>query len=101
MPYDALPTKVCSLKITRTVSSTISIRPSPWRFRTLWELISSWLSMIVSKNPATHAEAEAAMERTHKWLERCKLAHARTDRQSLFGIVQGSIYEDLREASSK
>jgi queuine tRNA-ribosyltransferase len=53
------------------------------------------------KNPATHAEAEAAMERTHKWLERCKLAHARTDRQSLFGIVQGSIYEDLREASSK
>jgi queuine tRNA-ribosyltransferase len=53
------------------------------------------------KNPATHPEAKAAMERTHIWLERCLEAHARPEDQSLFGIVQGSVYEDLRETSAK
>ena len=37
-----------------------------------------------------------ANERTVRWLERCKLAHARTDEQSLFGIVQGGTDELLR-----
>ena len=53
------------------------------------------------KNPATHAEAQAAMERTHRWLAKCVEHHQRPEDQSLFGIVQGSIYEDLREASAK
>ncbi|MBX9571654.1 MAG: tRNA guanosine(34) transglycosylase Tgt [Candidatus Obscuribacterales bacterium] len=53
------------------------------------------------KNPATHEEAKAAMERTHRWLEVCINAHARKSDQALFGIVQGSIYEDLREESAR
>lgn len=53
------------------------------------------------KNPATRDEARAAMERTHRWLEVCIDAHARTADQALFGIVQGSIYEELRTESAR
>lgn len=53
------------------------------------------------KNPATHAEAQAAMERTHRWLELCLKNHSRPQEQSLFGIVQGSTYEDLRTESAR
>jgi len=53
------------------------------------------------KNPATHAQAKAAMERTHNWLAACIDSHKRPNDQALFGIIQGSTYEDLREASAK
>ncbi|MCM1546303.1 MAG: tRNA guanosine(34) transglycosylase Tgt [Clostridiales bacterium] len=43
----------------------------------------------------THEQAEAAMNRTHKWLERCVKAKTRAD-QALFPIVQGNFYADLR-----
>jgi queuine tRNA-ribosyltransferase len=52
------------------------------------------------KNPATHEDARAAMERTHRWLETCIGAHERPSEQSLFGIVQGSMFEDLRRESA-
>ena len=52
------------------------------------------------KNPATYQEARAAMERTHKWLERCLEAHSRPCEQALFGIVQGAVHEDLRRESA-
>ena len=45
--------------------------------------------------------ALAAMRRTHNWAERCKAAHTNTDKQSLFGIVQGGMFEDLRVTSAK
>lgn len=48
------------------------------------------------KNPATRNEAREAMERTHRWLEVCVKEHCRKDEQALFGIVQGSTYDDLR-----
>jgi len=41
-----------------------------------------------------------ALARTHRWAERCKTAHARPD-QALFGIVQGGIFPDLRQASAQ
>ncbi len=41
------------------------------------------------------------MERTHKFLEKCVVAHTNSQTQALFGIVQGSIYEDLRIESAK
>jgi tRNA-guanine transglycosylase len=40
-----------------------------------------------------------AMERTHRWAERCLAARRRPD-QALFGIVQGGAYRDLRERSA-
>lgn len=52
------------------------------------------------KNPATHDEAKAAMLRTHRWLEICAESHARDD-QALFGIIQGSMFEDLRAESAR
>jgi queuine tRNA-ribosyltransferase len=52
------------------------------------------------KNPASYEQARTAMERTHRWLEACVKAHQRFQDQALFGIVQGSIYEDLREISA-
>ncbi len=47
-----------------------------------------------------HAKRLAeAHDRTVRWLDRCMDAHARTDEQALFGIVQGGIDLDLRRAS--
>ncbi len=40
-----------------------------------------------------------AMERTHRWAERCIKAKRRKD-QVLFGIVQGGIHPELRERSA-
>jgi queuine tRNA-ribosyltransferase len=51
------------------------------------------------KNPCTHEEAVASMERTHRWLAVCAEKHARPRDQALFGIVQGSMFEDLRKQS--
>ena len=50
--------------------------------------------------PSDHAYTRAAMDRTHRWAERCKDAHTRKD-QALFGIVQGGMYKDLRIESAK
>lgn len=40
-----------------------------------------------------------AMERTHRWAERCLAAKTRSD-QALFGIVQGGINAEMRAESS-
>ncbi len=48
--------------------------------------------------PATREAAERSLDLTLRWAARSKTAHARGagDRQALFGIVQGGIFEDLR-----
>ena len=50
--------------------------------------------------PCTYEEAKTAMERTHRWLERCFKAHTRDD-QALFPIVQGAFFDDLRQESAR
>ncbi|MEE9446534.1 MAG: tRNA guanosine(34) transglycosylase Tgt [Arenicellales bacterium] len=47
--------------------------------------------------PATHTEAETSMELSLRWAERCKAAYQ--GEGTLFGIVQGGMYEDLRVKS--
>lgn len=47
-----------------------------------------------------YAQAKAAMERTLRWLERCKQSHV-NGKQMLFPIVQGNMFEDLRIESVK
>jgi len=42
-----------------------------------------------------------ANERTVRWLERCKAAHARPDEQALFGIVQGGTDLERRAWSAE
>ncbi|MBD2088409.1 tRNA guanosine(34) transglycosylase Tgt [Microcoleus sp. FACHB-1515] len=50
--------------------------------------------------PATREAVERATSRTVRWLERCIQAHQRSD-QALFGIVQGGVYADLRQACAR
>ena len=40
-----------------------------------------------------------AMERTHRWAERCQRSHRR-EGQALYGIVQGGIFPELRRESA-
>jgi len=51
--------------------------------------------------PATYEYTRKSMERTTRWAVRCKDAHKNIEQQSLFGIVQGGMYKDLREQSAK
>jgi queuine tRNA-ribosyltransferase len=53
--------------------------------------------------PATREEAKASLELSMRWAERSKVAFARSAApgQALFGIVQGSVYPDLRERSAR
>ena len=50
---------------------------------------------------ATYEYTKQSMERTTRWAERCKKAHTTTDKQGLFGIIQGGFFEDLRKISAK
>ena len=52
--------------------------------------------------PATHEQAEKSMQLSMRWAARSKNAFAEYDAgigDALFGIVQGSVYEDLRHQS--
>lgn len=42
-----------------------------------------------------------SLERTTRWLKRCKDYHQDWERQSLFGIQQGGFFKDLRKQSSE
>ncbi|MCX5786372.1 MAG: tRNA guanosine(34) transglycosylase Tgt [Elusimicrobia bacterium] len=60
------------------------------------------------KNPATRAEAVDALEKTTRWAERAKKhfaekvkAYPHAKRPLLFGIIQGSIYPDLRATAAR
>lgn len=51
--------------------------------------------------PASYEYTEDSMKRTLRWLKRCKDYHKNTDKQNLFGIIQGGMCKDLREYSAK
>jgi len=51
--------------------------------------------------PCDFDYARKSMEMTTRWAKRCKQAHARPEDQALFGIVQGSVYPELRKESAK
>ena len=47
-------------------------------------------------HPATREYTENSIARTHRWLDRC-IKTWTNDKQALFGIIQGSTYDDLRK----
>lgn len=58
---------------------------------------------------SNHEDAQVAMERSVRWLDRCRIEferlliddpHAPTPQQALFPIVQGGIHPELRKASA-
>ena len=56
--------------------------------------------------PCEYGYARKSMELTHKWLTRCMTRMQETEpkygyEQSLFPIVQGSVYKDLRKESAE
>ncbi len=51
-----------------------------------------------TNHPATEEEARVSMELSLRWAERSKVAHGGHP-SALFGIVQGGMYEHLRDAS--
>lgn len=51
---------------------------------------------------ASYEYQKQAMERTHRWAKRCLTHHKKLGgSQSLFGIVQGGRFEDLRKESAQ
>lgn len=58
----------------------------------------------------SHGDMERAMDRTHRWLERCITEHTKLSDEAakngqnfqyLYGVVQGGTFLDLREASAR
>ena len=64
--------------------------------------IGSDIMMVLDQcipSTASYEEAKAAMELTHRWAVR-SLAARGDSKQSMFGIVQGACYKDLRKESA-
>ncbi len=55
-----------------------------------------------TEHPASYDRAAASMALTERWAQRCKTQWEQGDTagQSLFGIVQGGVYESLRKESA-
>ncbi|NLX86155.1 MAG: tRNA guanosine(34) transglycosylase Tgt [Clostridiales bacterium] len=51
--------------------------------------------------PCEYDYAKKSMNITARWAERCLKAHKNTEGQALFGIIQGSVYKDLRRESAR
>ena len=51
--------------------------------------------------PATHEEAQKSLQLSLRWAKRCKEHHHNhlNNTNALFGIIQGGMYEDLRDES--
>ncbi|MBG50884.1 MAG: tRNA guanosine(34) transglycosylase Tgt [Rhodobiaceae bacterium] len=80
---------------------------SPERSIEIQCLLGSDIQMVLDECtpfPATHDEADKSMQLSTRWAKRSKEAFLsqphRKDGQALFGIVQGSTYEDLRRTSA-
>ena len=77
---------------------------TPERVVEIQAALGSDVSMVLDDclgYPATHAEARASMDRSMAWAFRCRshFEALRPEGQSLFGIVQGSVYPGLRSES--
>lgn len=81
---------------------------SPQRFTpevsiAVQEALGADIAVCFDQPVAPHSSSRSlvteAMERTHRWAERCLEAHARPD-QALFGIIQGGLEPDLRAEST-
>jgi queuine tRNA-ribosyltransferase len=81
---------------------------SPERAIEIQEALGADVAMVLDecqppeprKEPDGGLRAEAAMERTLRWAERCREHHSRPD-QALLGIVQGGDSSELRRRSAR
>jgi len=76
---------------------------SPEESMRIQKVLNSDIVMIFDEctpYPATHQEANDSMQLSLRWAQRSKDAHQGND-NALFGIIQGGMYEDLRDDSLK
>ncbi|OYV40805.1 MAG: tRNA guanosine(34) transglycosylase Tgt [Rhodospirillales bacterium 20-64-7] len=76
---------------------------SPERSMQIQHLLDATITMVLdecTKYPATEAEATASMRLSTRWAKRSRDAFVPRAGYGQFGIVQGSIYEALRQESA-
>ena len=77
---------------------------SPERAIEIQHLLGADISMAFDECtpfPAEAAAAQSSMELSMRWAERSKAAHPARPGHALFGIVQGSVYPELRRRSAE
>ena len=75
---------------------------TPERSIDIQRLLDADITMVLDEctpYPATREEAALSMHRSMRWAKRCKRAFVSRPGYGLFGIVQGSTWEDLRHES--
>ena len=75
----------------------------PARCMEIQNLLGADVAMVLDHCPPYPCDrqlATASLERTLRWGAACKESHGRDD-QALFGIVQGSVFDDLRDESAR
>lgn len=77
-------------------------RFTPERVVAIQENLGADIIMVLDECAEPHDKLynEQAVARTHAWAQRCLAARKRPD-QALFGIVQGGVFDDLRELSAE
>ena len=81
-----------------------SHRLTPERSIAIQHQLDATITMVLDEctpYPATHDEARASMELSSRWAARSRSAFVARDGYGLFGIVQGSVYPDLRHISAE
>lgn len=77
---------------------------TPERSTEIQYLLGSTITMVFDEctpYPATEEQARSSMELSTRWAERSKKAYVNREGYAQFGIVQGSIFQNLREQSAK
>jgi queuine tRNA-ribosyltransferase len=76
---------------------------TPERAVEIQRLLGADITMVLDECtpfPVERDDAEKSMALSMRWAQRCKEAFEVRPGHGLFGIVQGSVFEDLREASA-
>lgn len=87
----------------RAYTDKSEILLTPERSIEMQKIIGSDIMMVLDEcipSTSAHSVAKAAMERTHRWAIRSLNARGESP-QSMFAIVQGACYPDLRKESAR
>jgi queuine tRNA-ribosyltransferase len=79
-------------------------RLTPARSIEIQHLLDATITMVLDECtpfPASPVQAQTSMQLSMRWAARSREAFVAREGYALFGIVQGSIYPDLREASAR
>ena len=77
---------------------------TPERSMEIQYFLGSNVTMILDEcppYPISHMKAKKSMELSLRWAERSKAAFIKREGHGIFGIVQGSVFEDLRAKSAQ